>query len=255
MVHLAFEQHFNTPQVTVGGCLAALLAPFDEAILTPHEQKAHNELKGLVEPLTLWKDAFPIQETLEAELPFETSILEGLLKFQGRPDRVVVLHDKVFHFQHKTLGGSKSLATFLAIAPRNLHENLYADWLSKLYYPRPYGGTIYNVVRKLKYRSTSKSKEILHTPEEMFGQFPIPISKESMNEAVKHLTVVAHAMIETAESYASGYFVPSNRHFDSGYYGNSLDPYVAVMTGEASLDDERLFQDRKDPYAKEESEE
>lgn len=261
LVHQAFEEHFSftgktLPRPPIGDVLSLLLVKLEKTLLTENEQKAYIECLGLVEPLNLWTDQFPITRTLEVEEPFALPLPGTTLTFQGRPDRVVLAYGKVWHMQHKTIGASRDLGLFVSLARRNLHELTYATHLAAKYPDWDYGGTIYNVVRKLKYRSTSKKDDgkILHTPEEMFLQTMIPIDSAEQECAWSDVTVLAKEMEQVAANYFSGWFPPATRGMDAGLYSNSIDPYTAVLSGDADIQDNTLFMGREDKYAPEEVE-
>src|SRR6185503_9323803 len=68
-LHEAFERHFKEPEWEVDEGLRQLLPP-PGTILDPEDQKVDDALRGLLEPLALWKDQPAIDQTLEAEEPF-----------------------------------------------------------------------------------------------------------------------------------------------------------------------------------------
>jgi hypothetical protein len=247
IVHKAFEKAF-TEGMTVGAALATLLpsaAPLGE-------EKEHAELLGLVEPLTLWQDQFPIERTLEVEEPFEFQTFAGM-PFRGRPDRVAIVFGKAFHIQNKTIGAAVSPGTYISLARRSMHELLYGFYLRKKYAEQgiEYGGTIYNVIRKLKYRSTAKNKvdaPPMHTPDEMFLQTIVGINDDQIELARDEMNILSVEMDRTADAFLTGRMIPSTRSLDGGRYGGAMDPYTLVMMGEASLDDDSLFQDREETY-------
>jgi hypothetical protein len=258
ILHQAFENAFKSTSATsVSNELASLLLPFGDSVLTEKEEKAYDELTGLVEPLKFWKDNFPIERVLEVEEPFEFPLQQGLT-FQGRPDRVAVVFGKAFHIQNKSISSAKDLGNYITLAGRSLHELLYGYHLRKKYaitQGLEYGGTIYNIVKKLKYRSKVVSKaeplgKILNTPESMFLQTVIGLSKEAENIARRELVWYAYEMEKTAKQYQHGETVGSNRNLDSGYFGHGIDLYTQVMMGEISLDDDTYFMDREQTYAK-----
>jgi len=245
IIHSSFEKAF-TEGLNVGEALARILPP--EAPLG--EEKAHEELLGLVEPLKFWKDNFPVERVLEVEEPFEFPVQD--LTFQGRPDRVAVVFGKAFHVQNKSVGAQTNLATYITLAGRALHELLYGHHLEKKY-ALPFGGTIYNIVKKLKYRSKVVSKaeplgKIINTPESMFLQTVIGLDPEQKELALRELNWYATEMKHTAESYFEGSLIGSNRNLDAGHYGHGIDLYTRVMLGEISLDDDRYFMDREETY-------
>lgn len=248
VVHKAFEKSF-IEGMKVGEALAAILPPVSPL----GEEDSFNELKTLIEPLNFWKDDFPIEATLEVELPFEFDTWGGL-PFRGRPDRVSVVFGKVVHVQTKTIGASRNLGGYTNLARRSMHELLYGWYLRNKYKEQglEYGGTLYNVIRKLKYRGVSTLKcpegKVLHTPDEMFLQTIIGIDEAQIELAREDLTILSVEMERTADAYLSGRHIPSTRAMDGGPFGNSTDPYTAVLLGEASLDDDSLFQLREETY-------
>lgn len=206
-------------------------------------------MSSIVEPLDLWTDKFPIESTLEVETPFSFRLPTGQ-DFVGRPDRVVIWMGQTFHFQHKTLGGNRDVGDYITAAQRSLHENIYAWALMRKYPERPYGGSIYNIIRKLKYRSTAKGKTdvILHTIDEIFVQTPISIDFSRVDATKKEIEILAAKMIRTAGEFERGSVIPSSRDMDTDPYRGKLDPYFYVLMGERSLDDDRYFKDRENPY-------
>lgn len=256
LLHAAFEAHFKNPNIPVYEALEMLLPP-PGTILDDKEQKEIDIARGLVEPLQFWRDQFPVTETLEVEQPFEFYLTNGA-KFQGRPDRVVVAYDKVFHMQHKSVGAGVKIDTYVQLATQRMHELLYGRYLLKKYKDRgEYGGSIYNIVRKLKYRSKVVSKaepkgKILHTPGEMLFQQAIPVDRETMEQAFDEANELSVHMDRTMEMYLSDKLIPRNRQLDGGKYGNSIDPYTLVAIGEIKLSDDTFFMDREETYETEE---
>lgn len=258
VLHQAFENAFKDAHYarlgnSVGDHLALILATFQESVLTEREQKVYDELAGMVEPLTFWKDNFPVERVLEVEEPFEFQV-QGLT-FQGRPDRVAVVFGKAFHIQNKSIAATRDLSIYITLAGRSLHELLYGHHLAKKYAAQglEYGGTIYNIVKKLKYRSKTVSKaeplgKIINTPESMFLQTVIGLDKEQEKLALRELKWYADEMQRVADHYLYGGLVGSNRNLDSGHYGHGIDLYTRVMLGEISLSDDAYFMDREMTY-------
>ena len=258
LIHKAFEAHFKNPNIPVYEALERLL-PAPRTFLEPREQEEVDQARGLIEPLQFWRDTYPVTETLEVEEPFEYFLTSGA-KLRGRPDRVVVVYDKVFHMQHKTAGASARIETFVLLATQKMHELLYGRYLAKKYKGLRYGGSIYNIIRKLKYRSKTVTKaepkgKILHTPSEMLFQQVIPIDPQSQEQAYEEANDLSVLMDRTMEMYLSDKLVPRNRQLDGGKYGNSIDPYTLVAIGEISLSDDTFFMDREETYEVEESNE
>lgn len=257
LMHAAFEAHFKNPSITVAQALTSLLPPAG-AILDEKEQKEVEQARGLIEPLSFWQDAYPVEHTFEVEEPFEYWLTSGA-KFRGRPDRVVVVYNKVFHMQHKSAGPGTKIDTFVLLATQKMHELLYGRYLAKKYkksHGLEYGGSIYNIVRKLKYRSKTVTKaeplgKILHTPNEMLFQQVIPIDPHSQAQAYDEANELSVLMDRTMEMYLADKMVPRNRQLDGGKYGNSIDPYTLVAIGEISLADDTYFMDRENTYDEE----
>jgi len=250
LVHKAFENHFKGGG-RVGDELDALLAPIDPRYLDERARKAYYASARLVEPLNLWEDRYPIDRTLEVEAPFEEKLPNGLI-FQGRPDRVVSCYGKVWHFQHKTLAASRNPEHFIKLAPQSMHELLYAAHLRQKYTDEPYGGSIYNVVRKLKYKSEAKGPKfgtILNDINKLFIQRHFALRDTDIARARVDLLSLALKMERLARDYTR-YLVqpPRNRRFDAGFYGTGLNPYLPVILGETTLDDDSRYMDRLDPY-------
>ncbi len=226
--------------------------------MTEKEQKDADMAASLVEPLEHWHDMYPIQRTLEVEQPFIGWQLTSGARFIGRPDRVVVVYDKVWHMQHKTIAAQGAVDKFLILAGRSMHELLYGAYLSQKYASvGEYGGTIYDIIRKLKYRSKQVTKaeptgKILHTPGEIFHQSAFALDPEQQEQALDDLNAISVAMQRTMEAYLAGMHIPSNRYFDQNNYGKGIDPYTFVMLDETTLEDDALFADREDTYEMEE---
>jgi len=248
VVHRAFEAAF-LEQANVGSALSRLLP--DAPPLG--EESEWQELRGYVEPLSHWRDQFPVEDTLEVEEPFELSTTAGV-PFRGRPDRVARIFGKAFHVQNKTCGASIKLGTYITLARRNMHELLYGWYLREKYARQgiEYGGTIYNIIRKLKYRGVPTKKEpegkILHKPEEIFLQTVIGMDDAQIESARDDLSTLSVEMDRTADAYLSGRLIPSTRREDGGAYGSSVDPYTLVFLNEIGLEDDAYFQDREETY-------
>jgi hypothetical protein len=258
MIHKAFEMHFKDPSLSVATALGSILPP-PGTIMSDREQKEVDIARGLIEPLQHWKEQFPVTKTLEVEQPIEFYLTSGA-KFRGRPDRVVLAYGKVFHMQHKTIGSSIRPDIYVQLMTERMHELLYGWALSGKYAKEglEYGGTIMNIVRKLKYRSTQKTKaepagKILHRPEEMLFQQALSISRNSMVQAFDEINALSVVMDRTMEMYLSGKSIERNRRLDAGRYGNKIDPYTLVAIGEITLDDDTFFMDRPETYDTEET--
>lgn len=206
---------------------------------------ALEKLKELAESLSLWTPAWENEEVLEVEVPFEFNY--GGITFLGIPDTVVVIDDYIYHRQHKGLAPATNFGTYLLLAKRSMHEHLYAEAISKKYPEYKYGGTYFNLVRKLQYRThvTKKNPEgKVKTLDQMFFQHPVPIdlNSELHKDVMKNLLYWTERIREDERC-------PVNELQNGGPYGNSPDVYFRVLLGEISLDDDRYFKDREDRYA------
>jgi len=248
VLHKAFEAAF-TLGTNVGHELEKLLPPSGTLLLEESERKADQELRGLIEPLTLWEDHFPIEKTLEVEQPFEFTTEAGI-PFRGRPDRVAVVFGKVFHIQNKSVGAAVDPGTYIRLAQRNMHELLYGRHLRTKYADYEYGGTLYNIVRKLQYRTRAKGKDnaIINPTSKMFLQTVIGLDDEQASIARRDLAILSVEMDRTADRYLAGEMPPSTRKADSGPFGNGTDAYLPVLLGETSLEDPSLYTDREETY-------
>ncbi len=250
---MAFQNYFNdlVPHLSLGLHLETLL-PRDEQLLTESEAKAISECKGLVEPLNFWSDFYPVTETLEVEEAGGWTLDNGLC-FNMRPDRVVMINDFMFHMQHKTLAAQRNLSVFLDVGAHSMHELLYFKGLSEKYPDRKNGGTIYNIVRKLQYKSKAKATpgKILHEPHEFFAQQAIPIDPVLVEKALYDLNYLSLEMERVAADYAKGILPPSSRSQDEDMFSKRTDPYFEVIMGRATLSDDILFMDKEDRYAAE----
>ena len=116
-----------------------------------------------------------------------------------------------------------------------------------------YGGTIMNLVRKLKFRTNAgKKNEVLKTAAEMFFQGPValnmdgPLHRGVMEAMRQHVL----DMMEVERRWVDDDFIPPpNESMNGGWGGNSEDPYFRVLTGEINLDDNNVFKAREDLYA------
>jgi len=208
---------------------------------------AITQLKDLEEPLALWEDKYTINQTLEVEEPFEFNF--GGFTYVGRPDRVVIIDDNIWHVQNRGLNSSTNFGVYCNLAKRHYHEHIYAEALVRKYYKHKYGGTIFNLVRKLKYHTKNGKTKSL---EEMFYQFPMSIDIDSSLHCHVMESILAWTfkMEEDYEIWLKdGVVPPPGESMNGGLYGNSPDVYFRVLTGEIKLDDDRYFKDRKDPYA------
>jgi hypothetical protein len=217
-------------------------------------EKAIKIIEGLAEALPLWKDTFEFEiPVLEVEQPFEIEIPKypGIL-WVGRPDRVGICNGRLWHVQTRGLAAGQNFGTYLTLAKRHFHEQLYAVALSRKYPQYKYGGTMFNLIRKLLYRTNvGKKNEATKTAAEMFFQMPMPVNlasplhKNVMRDAAYHTSQMQGV---EREFRSTGNMPAPNDKLNGGFAGNSIDPYFRVMIGEIKLSDDAFFQDRVDMY-------
>jgi hypothetical protein len=214
------------------------------------------------EPLSLWKDRYPFDKAvLEIESPFEfIHPREPQIMLRGRPDRVGIYAGRLYHVQNRSLAAGVNFPLYLELSKRSYHEHLYAEAIAKKYPDYPYGGTFFNLYRKLKYRKKATKAqetkgepgEIVHQISELFWQHPMGIDLESQLHKNVMGSILDHAvaMIDTEAAYKThGIIPPPNEKLNGGPYGNTLDPYYRVLTGEIQLSDDTYFKNREDTYS------
>jgi hypothetical protein len=264
MLHLVFED-FLTGKFTMNEAFDHHIAQAREAVgaaYFPWEAesilKAIAGMEELREPMMLWHDKFEWEvPVLEVEQPFEIAHpMNPHYRIKGRPDRVGVMNGQLWHIQNRGLAASTNFAVYIDLAKRHYHEHVYAQALSEKY-GMPYGGTMFNLVRKHKYRTNvGKKNEAVKSFDQMFYQYPMPIVLGGpLNKSVM-MSILLHAegMLETRDRYLEdGSMPPPNEKLNGGFSGNVIDPYFRVLTGEADLWDNTLFKQREDTYATEEN--
>lgn len=222
---------------------------------------ALQQLDELSEALCLWVDKYPITTTLAVEEPFEIEHPDDpSIHIIGRPDREVVMNNKIWHIQNRGLAPGINFGTYIELQKRSYHEHVYAEALNRKYinpnekFGLKYGGTLFNLVRKLKYRTkvTKKNPEgEIKDLSEMFFQHPMTIDLTSPLH--KHIMACvlgyAREMRDAEVAYRDEGIIPlPNESVNGGAYGNSPDPYFKVLIGEYELGDSRYFKKRDDPY-------
>lgn len=278
LIHSVFEDHLRngTP---MGDALAIHRRGFAEQIMDsvdPTVVSRGNEalaiMDGLDEALRQWRDDYVMEHpTVEVEVPFEFPDPGSDIVWIGRPDRVSIHGGKIWHNQIKNLAAGVNFAVYLDLQQRSYHEHMYAEALLHRYKDGfkfsngvevgpgelSCGGTMFTLVRKLKYRTgvTKANPEGKVKPlHEMFWQSPmaIDISSPLHQSVMDSLRNHAYAIEAARHSWETfGAVPPPNEHMNGGAFGNSPDEYFRVLTGDAALDDDTLFMDREDTYNKE----
>jgi len=258
-VHDIFERHFNGDLLPdafaeVSYQMAKPLRHMDPAAGAATRQ-AHAELQKYRPQIVGFTDRMRIDETLEVEKAFElplhiqsTDATREVTTWylQGRPDRVVLVNDVVYHYQHKTLAANRSPDTFSQLVQRSMHEGLYGYYLAEKYNgSRVYGGTILNVVLK----------KVVEDPAKGGFQTIIKVDEVDRVRAWLRASAIVRAMVHAEKlAYMFGIDVLiDNPLEDGGPFGNSLDGYLPALTGKRKLDDPTYFMDREERYVPSES--
>jgi len=277
LIHRIFEDyytgygtdHFGGPATMVGAIerqrylwvlkMAETTDPVDLVV----GEKVLKQLDDLTEALVQWKDTLTpdVEEDgdqhihcLEVETPFEFNLGNGL-RARGRPDRMAVEYGTLWHKQHKALAAGTHFGVFTDLAKRSYHEHLYAEAEHEKYPQYKVGGTQFNLIRKLKYRTkVTKNNPLGEVKQlnEMFCQLPMSIDLESpLHEHVMDsIRYHANNMRRTQLLWLNEGRIPApNETMNGGQFGNSPDDYYRVLTGEIELDDPRYFGPREDTYA------
>jgi len=258
LYHVVMELHLNG--FPMGEAIEKASAMWDvlsRQADTPAERAviadAVSDLSMMVEPLLQWRDEYPIEQTLEVEEPFEFEHQWAPgLRIRGRPDRVAIIFGKLFHVQNRTLAGSRDIGLYIDTARDDMHELLYAWALQKKYPTIPYGGTLFNIMKKLKYRGVATKRHpeglVLHPMSEIAVQLVVPMLPPAVHQALVDIEWVSNEIERTIREYADGKMPARNRSLDAGPYQNALDPYLLALREPLLLADEAVYKDRTDPY-------
>lgn len=255
-VHNIFEGHFKNGY-NLAGCLAEEVNLLEQYILVadPDESvalaKAIKGLKAYAPQIVGFVDQFPNAEPLEVEEAFELKLdvltadaftrepVEWIL--QGRPDRVVRVSSVIYHQQHKTIAPNKGLETYAKVIARSMHEGLYGFYLSQKYNgSMTYGGTLLNVI----------IKKVVDDPRKGCFQTVIKVdSTERLRSFLRAKAIVREmARAEQVVARWGHEALIDNPLEDAGAFGNSLDGYYHVLTGQRKLSDDAYFMDREERY-------
>lgn len=261
VIHLIFEDNarHDTPlQLAAQRVIDAMKADLHK--LPPWDRETTEatleKLAELHEAWPLWRDTYPMDvPVLEVEQPFEIGFLDlpGVV-FRGRPDRVCVMNGLVWHVQNRGLAAQMNFPQYVRLAKRHYHEHLYAEHLAPKYaQDGEYGGTLMNLVRKLKFRTNKGRKnEKVKTAAEMFSQYPLTLRLDSLlhKSVMQDLFYHVREMQRVEREYRDSGILPApNEKLNGGYSGSSEDPYFKLLIGEIELRDDNWFKDREDTYA------
>ena len=260
VIHRIFESYFlnGTPLQDAATAEIVVLKdalPGYDKFERPTAEKTLTMLADLHEAWPLWRETYPMDvPVLEVEAPFEIEFPEcpGVI-FRGRPDRVCISAGLIFHVQNRGLASTMNFGTYARLAKRHAHEHLYAEHLSRKYaMDGDYGGTLFNFVRKLKFRTyAGKKNEKVRTAAEMFWQHPMSVNLKSVQHRDVMLDLFDHVaeMRRTEERVLNGGRWPApNDKMNGGFNGSSEDPFFKLMIREIKLSDDDVFKDREDTY-------
>ena len=262
LLHEVFEAHFKTG-ISMKSAINLHITQLQEYVGTegPDTQEERDDilaavadLETLREPLEMWKDQYVVGRTLEVEEAFEFPHPKNSnIIIRGRPDRVAIIFGKLFHIQNRSLAPGKNIGMYTQLMQRDMHELIYSYALQKKYPEFEYGGTLFNLVRKLKYRSKPTKAEpegkIMHGLPEILGQYMMHVDEEQVQKALDDLLWVAQEMRKTVKDWEEGRFPASNRDMDAGFFGNTKDAYFEVLKhGEHLLYDDAMFKPREVMY-------
>lgn len=263
LLHRIFEEHNEgmTMEAAIRRRRAVAVAEMNVEMDTFNREvmaKAIKTLDDLTEALLLWKDQYPFEiPCLEVENSFEYHLMPGVV-LRGRPDRVGVMDGRIWHVQHKGLAAGTHFGIYKDLAQRSYHEHSYLHVLAEKYPQYKVGGTLFDLVRKLKYRTyVGKKNETTKSYEEMFMQFPMSIELDSPVHLHVMSCIKSHIgeMLRVRADWTKYGLIPApNEAANGGFFHNKPDEYFRVLTGEIELDDPRYFRARVDTYAQAEEE-
>lgn len=248
MIHDVLESYFSGGEPILSNAFdGAVVSEKAKRFPDPDHAAAHaRALKQLVplrEQILGFVDLYPVKETLEVEQPFELPLWPSsppggrAWVFRGRRDRVVRIFsgDRIAHMQHKSLAGNKPVDTFVRSLARSMHETMYGYDLRQRYGDE-YAGSIINVIRK--------------KPGAKGFQAFLPLSPEDLERAwMRARTIVSRMSYSEAVGREHGIWaLVDNPQNDAGVFGNSLDGYLPVLEGKATLDDDNLYMPREETY-------
>ena len=245
LLHRVFESYFTDPERNMATAIAGHMSTEPGQSLS----LAQRDLEYYAPVLLHWKDQYPITRTLEVEQPFEYEIPEMPgMNVVGRPDRVVEIWGRLYHMQNRGLDEKKNLALYTELGMRNMHELVYA-WALKHKYPdMDYGGTVYNLLRKVALKNRQRQDKFKPPYTEVLGQKMVPMLGVRIDNAMRNVSYYAAEMERTVGLYEAGAHIGDSDLMDSGFYGNSRDPYFEVLLGKRSIWDNRYFTNREDLY-------
>jgi hypothetical protein len=241
--HVLMENYFSTGSKEEAKIIAQL--KITEVMAEERGDWAHEfqlEAEHLFHLFDFYEDRYAPEETLAIESAIEAPLGTHILV--GRPDTVIRWRGKLWHRQNRTLSDRTLIPLYLQTAERDLHEVAYAGLIAHRYgIPlSEYGGTLMNIVRKVS------KKKLMENPDAAFVQEFIPITPQSVLEALGDLEQIATDMEAIIQGSRRAV---SNREQDRGRFGNRLSPYFEVKMGRASIQDNWFFRTVPDRYEQE----
>lgn len=262
--HRAFERyedHGEGHPLSLREALAAECADFREKMklepeaCQPTLEKAVVTFEDVIEAMDLHEDRFEVSKVLEVEQAHEWYDDVTGIMWIGRPDKLAVTAGRLWHWQRRGLASNKNLRTYVRLQNRSYHEHLYAEMAVARYpkYRGKYGGTIFDLLSKKKFRTyVGTKREQTKTAEEMFYQQPMSIDLNSHlhYDVMGTMRDWGQQMVSALRAWDhDGTIPPPNDEQNGGFSGSSEDPYFKVLMGEATLDDPTIFKAREDQYA------
>jgi hypothetical protein len=261
VIHIVFENFYRKDQPLRDAAveqynLLEKSLPTAKPWETETIRKTMDALLEIEEAWPLWQDKYPMDvPVLEVEEPFTMTFPEMPgVQFRGRPDRVCIMNGLVWHVQNRGLAAQMNFGTYVRLAKRHFHEHLYAEHLAVKYaQDGDYGGTLFNLVRKLKFRTNEgKKNEKTKTATDMFWQHPMSVNLASLQHKAVMEDLFYHVdeMRRVIREYDNTGRLPApNDKMNGGFSGSAEDPYFKLLIGEIELRDDEWFKDREDTYS------
>ena len=259
LLHRIFERHFNGETMEAASRdelkLYEKLIPSAHPAAQPSARKALQVMEDLREALPLWEDKFPVKRVLEIEKQSLWKDPVADIEWLLTPDRGIVSGQRIYHVQNRGLAASMNFGTYTRLALRHYHEHLYGEYFEDTYGTARlhYAGVIFNLVRKLKYRTNAgKSNETVKAAAEMFFQTTVSINLGGNHHkaVMKALRQHVSEMKRVHKLWDMKGIIPApNERMNGGYSGSSEDLFFRVLIGEIKLSDDAWFKNREERYS------
>ena len=255
LLHRIFERHFKEKikleESAFQECYAyQCQIPFAHPAARPGAQKSLQAILDLSGAWDLWEDKYKFSKVLEIEKQSEWQDPKADILWLLTPDRVVTCNNRNYHVQNRGLAAQMNFGTYTRLGLRHYHEHLYGEYIKATY--GKYSGVIFNLVRKLKYKTNAGRKnEATKTAAEMFYQGILSINLDSP----RHKAVMAALRWHVSEMKrvhrlweTKGIIPAPNEKMNGGFSGSSEDVYFKVLIGEVKLSNDKWFKDREERY-------